>query len=183
MQRYFVDAFAGRPPVGAVIANIGALRERCRLHGVPVVYSAQPGNQSARQRGLGADFWGPGMSSDPDQQTIVEELTPGVDDIVVTKLRYSAFHDTRLRELLRQWGRDQLVVTGIYAHIGCLATACDAFMHDIQAFLVADAVGDFGARYHRMALAYAARRCAVVTSTTATLADLSPDTPLWRYSS
>ncbi len=41
-------------------------------------------------------------------------------------------------------------------------TAIDAFTNDLQTFLVADAVADFTADYHRMALTYAAERCAVV---------------------
>ena len=44
-------------------------------------------------------------------------------------------------------------------------TACDAFMRDVQPFLVADAVADFSRRGPRMALRWAAGKCAVVTTT------------------
>ncbi len=57
------------------------------------------------------------------------------------------------------------MVTGVYAHIGVLMTACDAWMSDVQAFVVADAVADFSEREHKMALEWAAGRCAVVTTT------------------
>ena len=43
---------------------------------------------------------------------------------------------------------------------------CDPpFTHDVQPFLVYDAVADFSAEHHRMAMDYAAGCCAVVLST------------------
>jgi bifunctional isochorismate lyase/aryl carrier protein len=95
----------------------------------------------------------------------VPPITPDPDDIVVRKRRYSAFHGTGLAARLRALGRDQVIVAGVFAHIGCLATANDAFAYDLEAFLVGDAVADFSARHHRLALDYAASRCAVVLST------------------
>lgn len=84
---------------------------------------------------------------------------------MLTKWRYSAFFRSDLLARMRDQGRDQLIVCGVYGHVGVLATALDAFTNDIESFLVADAVGDFSAAYHRLALDYAAARCSVVTST------------------
>jgi isochorismate hydrolase len=164
MQRFFVRPF----PAGLrdeLISNIVSLRERCSALGVPVGYTAQPGGMTGEQRGLLRDFWGPGMRVEPADREVVDELAPGRDDWLFTKWRYSAFFRSDLLERMRARGRDQLVVCGVYAHVGVLMTAVDAFTNDIQPFLVADAVADFSARYHRLAVDYAAERCAVVTTT------------------
>lgn len=166
MQKYFIDAFtAGESPMIELLANIQLLKTQCAELGIPIIYTAQPGGQPTAQRGLQQDFWGPGMNDGPTQKKIVEELLPKESDILLTKWRYSAFQKTNLRDILLQQDRDQLIVCGVYAHIGCLMTACEAFMQDVEPFFVADAVADFTLEHHTMALTYAAERCAVTIST------------------
>ncbi|AXG83046.1 isochorismatase family protein [Streptomyces paludis] len=178
MQHYFLAPFPpGEQPRTDLLAHTAALRERCAGLGVPVVYSAQPGDMTPEQRGLLVDFWGPGMSAAPEDSGIPEALAPGEHDTVLTKWRASAFHATPLLELLRDRGRDQLIICGVYAHVGVLLTACDAFAHSVQPFVVADAVADFTPDHHRMALQYAASRCAVVLPTSAVLEALSAAAP------
>ncbi|WP_028596505.1 isochorismatase family protein [Paenibacillus assamensis] len=166
MQQYFIDAFTPeQSPVVELIANIQKLRAYCAEQGIPVVYSAQPGGQTIEQRGLLQDFWGSGINDGPYQKTFVDAVAPNEQDILLTKWRYSAFQKTNMTELMREQGRDQLMICGIYAHIGCLLTACEAFMQDIQPFFIADALADFSEEKHRMALTYAAERCAVTITT------------------
>jgi isochorismate hydrolase len=174
MQRYFMQAFpAGGEPGTSLVRNIALLRESYRDAGAQVAYTAQPGGMTERQRGLLRDFWGPGMRVDPADRQVVAPLTPAADDWVFTKWRYSAFFRSDLLARLRAAGRDQLIVCGVYAHVGVLATAIEAFTNDIQTFLVADAVADFSASFHRLAVDYAAARCARVTTTGALLDQLA----------
>ncbi|GLW70751.1 phenazine biosynthesis protein PhzD [Kitasatospora phosalacinea] len=171
MQRYFLRPFpADASPGRELLDNTALLRRRAVELGVPVAYTAQPGDMTPEQRGLLLDFWGPGMRTDPADREVVEPLTPGPDDWRLTKWRYSAFFRSDLLDRMRADGRDQLVLCGVYAHVGVLMTAVEAFTHDIRPFLVADAVADFDAASHRLALDYAAARCAMVTTTKETLA-------------
>jgi trans-2,3-dihydro-3-hydroxyanthranilic acid synthase len=169
MQRYFVRPFAEQTAASLVGAIAGML-ERCRALGVPVAYTAQPGGMSEAERGLLKDFWGPGMTVFPGDREVVEPLTPRAGDQVYTKWRYSAFFRSSLLADLRAAGRDQLIVCGVYAHVGVLMTAIEAFTNDIETFVVADATADFSAEHHRMALDYAASRCAVVCTAKEVLA-------------
>lgn len=166
MQRYFVDFFVpGRPPVTDLVGNIARIREQASRLGMPVVYTAQPGGMTPEQRGLLRDFWGPGMDTRPEHRQIIDELAPAATDVVLTKWRYSAFYRSDLAGILAEHCRDQLVICGIYAHVGCLMTASDAFSQDIQPFLVADAVADFDRAAHDLALRYVAGRCALTLRT------------------
>jgi len=177
MQAYFVDAFApGAPgvprPVDVAIERITALRAAAAAHGMPVVYTVQPPDQSPADRGLLGEFWGPGLSGERTAR-VTDALAPGPDDLVVTKWRYNAFVRTPLLDLLAERGRDQVVVVGVYAHLGVLLTAGHAFMHDVAPFVVSDAVADFTRAHHEQALEYAATRCARVLTADDVLADLA----------
>ncbi|KUH39554.1 MULTISPECIES: isochorismatase family protein [Streptomyces] len=163
MQRYFLAPLPSGMR-GQLVRRAADLRRQCVAHGVPVAYTAQPGGMTEQQRGLLKDFWGPGMRPAPADRQIVDELAPAEGDWLLTKWRYSAFFDSPLLDLLRSSGRDQLILCGVYAHVGVLMTAVEAFTHDIQPFLVADAVADFSEHHHRLALDYTAGRCGKVVT-------------------
>ncbi|WP_207797217.1 isochorismatase family protein [Arthrobacter glacialis] len=166
MQKHFLRPFgAGQEPATTLVANVATLITLARKLSIPVYYTAQPAHQQPADRALLNDFWGPGIGANEDGARIIDELAPQPGDTVLTKWRYSAFQRSDLAETLRATGRDQLIITGVYAHIGCQVSAADAFMNDFQAFLVSDAVADFSADHHAQALAWVAGRCGVVTPT------------------
>ena len=180
MQRYFVRAFElerdGQPlpdaQINIAIANIRRLLDAAHAVNIPVYYTAQPPRQNPAARRLLTDFWGDGLQDDENAQ-ILDELAPTEADTVLTKWRYSAFVRSPLEEQLKDLGRDQLIIGGVYAHIGCLTTALEAFMRDIQPFMVADALADFTEKEHRMACEYASGRCARVLNTAEVLENIN----------
>ncbi|NMO00983.1 isochorismatase family protein [Gordonia sp. TBRC 11910] len=177
MQRYFVDAFPpADEPLPTVTANIVALRDTCDTLGIPTILTAQPPAQHPARRGLLTDRWGTGIATDAEA-AVIEPLAPRAADIQVVKWRYSAFARTDLRQLLAHEGRDQILITGIYAHIGIMLTAADAFMNDIQAFLVTDAVADFNAGFHTGAIDYVNTTCGIALSTADARAELAGERP------
>ena len=164
MQKYFVDFFADHAMRGQLIDNVSRLVRAARECGVPVVYTAQPGSMTKAQRGLIAAFWGAGMRATPQQRDIVAGCTPVPGEITVPKWRYSAFANNGLAQIITDSGRDQVIICGVFASIGCLVTALESFSRDWETFLVADAMADFSRRDHLRALDLAARYCAVVQS-------------------
>ncbi|MFC9648684.1 isochorismatase family protein [Streptomyces sp. NPDC056937] len=167
MQNHFVRAFpAFAPPVIDLVRNIAALRRLARTLGTPVVLTAEPAAQPPGRRGLMGDVWGPGIGDGPGASAITAPLTPRPGEHLMTNVRHNAFLRSHLGRLLRLENRDQLIICGVHAHLGVLLTAADAFMNDIQPFAVADAVADFSAEDHTMALRWAAR-CGVVRTTDA----------------
>lgn len=172
LQRYFLAPFGTDcAMVRQMLAKVAALAAQCRARGVPVFYTAQKGDQDRRDRGLQADLWGAGMQAVAEHEDIHPHVAPRPDDFVLVKHRYSAFQRSNLAALLRARRRDQLAVCGVYAHIGCMMTAAEAFQRDVQPFFIADALCDFSRDHHDAALLQVARSCGVVT-TADTLMDM-----------
>ncbi|MBV7294618.1 isochorismatase family protein [Corynebacterium sp. TAE3-ERU12] len=172
MQQYFLAAYdRSAEPIAPVLAHTRALIDACDAADIPVFYSMQPPQQAPIRRGLLSDFWGTGLSTD-EEAAVAPELTPRAHHHLITKWRYSAFERTDLRQALACAGRDQLIITGVYGHMGCQVSAADAFMNDVAPFAIADAIADFSADDQHRTLDWIARRCGVVLSTDAALAAL-----------
>ncbi|RLM27273.1 phenazine antibiotic biosynthesis protein [Brenneria alni] len=145
-----------------LIKNCQNLIGWAREKSIPIVYTGQKGNMSSKERGLLYDFWGAGMSADPKHTKIAATLSPQPGDAVLKKWRYSAFFSSELADIFNTQRRDQMIICGVYAQIGILTTALDAYSRDIEVFLVQDGIADFSHAAHQHMLMYAASCCASV---------------------
>ncbi|MBD1557631.1 isochorismatase family protein [Vibrio sp. S9_S30] len=174
MQEYFVNYYeVNASPMVDVLKNINELKKRAKDAGIPVIYTAQPANQAPKDRALLSDFWGPGLNG--DHTPVVSCLTPEKDDIEYVKWRYSAFKKTPLLEYMQENNKTQLIITGIYGHIGILSTALDAFMLDIQPFIVGDAIADFSREDHVHTLNYVAGRAGSIKTLGKAMSEIQTD--------
>ncbi|HES4526392.1 MAG: isochorismatase family protein [Peptostreptococcus sp.] len=174
MQEYFLDPFNRQSiPYITLLSNIKNLKETCKKYCIPVIYTAQPPGQTQNQRGIMKDFWGCGIPKDLGKEKIVKELSPEENDIVLTKCRYSAYEKTSLNKIIEEHNRSQIIITGVYSHIGCLATATSSFMKDIQPFLISDATADFSREKHEFALKYVSDLTGMVLSTNEVIKEIN----------
>ncbi|EPF75597.1 isochorismatase family protein [Acinetobacter rudis] len=163
MQEYFIHFYGDNSPLmQKIIENIAQIKAWCIAQNIPVFYTAQPATQQDQDRALLNDMWGPGLTAYPEQAKIVHQLAPNEQDHLLTKWRYSAFYRSDLQKILSETQKDQLIICGIYAHIGVLQTAAEAFMNGIQPFVVGDSVADFSLEDHLFALRYVQRNLGVV---------------------
>ena len=153
------------------MANVRQVLDNARAANIPVVYIAQPANQEPNERALLTDFWGAGLTQDTD---IALEVSPQAGDIQYTKWRYSAFKKTPLLQWMQEEQRDQLIIVGVYGHIGILSTALDAFMLDIKPFVIGDAIADFSEEDHLHTLKYVAGRSGCVKSVNEFIKTMKP---------
>ena len=71
---------------------------------------------------------------------VVDGLRPRPEDHIIVKRRFSAFYQTDLEMLLRCWGINTLIFTGVLAEICVESTARDAFVRDFDIVIARDGV-------------------------------------------
>ncbi len=146
LQRGIVGAAAD-----GVVANSAALAREFRARELPVVLVNVTGGPAGRTESARAGG-GPagGRRTRPaDFAELIDELDVHPTDILVTKRRRSAFHDTGLDTHLRDLGVTQVVLAGVATGSGVESTARSASDHGYHVVLATDAMSDPDEAIHR----------------------------------
>jgi isochorismate hydrolase len=105
-----------------------------------------------------------------DGNDIMDEIAPGPKDIVIRKLKPSAFSSTPLTAFLNDLGADSLIVTGTTTS-GCVrASVIDAFSQNIRVTIAEEACFDRSQASHAINLCDMNAKYADVVSTEEALA-------------
>lgn len=125
------DGWDAIPPLQRLIA-------RARAKGLPVIYTTGTRRPDGWDRG--SWDWKNTRTGLPtrtretnrDGNDIVAEIAPEAQDVVIRKLKPSAFHGTPLQSFLTLLGVDTLIVTGTTTS-GCVrASVLDAFANNFR---------------------------------------------------
>jgi ureidoacrylate peracid hydrolase len=142
MQNDFIKASLSKPEMQAVVKRTRALIDLAHALPIPVIYTRVendpamgfPVERAPYLRRSGAPICVKGTEG----AEVIGELKPGADDYVVTKVRSSAFHETKLETLLRVKGIWILIVAGGSTNWGVEWLARDAKSRDIVTVALRD---------------------------------------------
>ena len=143
------------------LPHIRKLIDAAREKGIPVIYTTGERREDGWDRG----GWGwknartkEDMAPPEARQTnrpgndIMDEIAPEPQDIVVRKLKPSAFHGTALMGFLNDLGADSLIVTGTTTS-GCVrASVIDAFSLNLRCSIVEEGCFDRSQASHAINL-------------------------------
>ncbi|WP_006247125.1 cysteine hydrolase family protein [Mycolicibacterium tusciae] len=108
----------------SVVANIGAVVDRARRDGVPVVWVQHCDEELVK----GSDAW-----------RIIPELGPRDIEPLIEKNYGDSFENTSLETVLSEWGVGRLVVVGAETDACVRSTLHGAFVRGYDTILVSDA--------------------------------------------
>ncbi len=133
------------PEATRQVPLIKKLIEHCRNKDIPVIYTVYSRTHHYHDRPKTGKFM-PGRYSELDidfSQFFVEgqvwhELAPRKDEIVIHKPSYGAFYDTPLETILKNLGKDTVIICGTVTNICCGMTARQAYERSFKVIFGSD---------------------------------------------
>ena len=152
-----------------VVENVKSLAAACRAKGIPVLhvwYVVEPGaaglklnaplfNGVKEGNALVRGTWGAAPA---------EGLEPADGDLVVEKMRMSAWEGTKLENLLAGLGRDTIIVTGAWTNMSIEHTSRTGADKGYVMVVPEDGCSTMNADWHNASINYALQNVATVTS-------------------
>lgn len=160
-----------------VVANVMRLADVCRSKGIPVMhvwYIVEEGAPGLKlnaplfegvvgTNGLVRGSWGAAPA---------EGLEPQDGDLIVEKMRMSAWQGTRMESLLRGLGRDTVIVTGAWTNMSVEHTARTGADKGYYMVVPEDGCSTMNADWHNASINYALQNVSTVTNVDAVIAAL-----------
>jgi nicotinamidase-related amidase len=142
MQNDFVKASLSKPEMQAVVKRTKALIDLARALPIPVIYTrveSDPAMTFPPERAPHLRRSVPPICvKGTEGAEVIDELKPAAGDYIITKVRSSAFHETKLETLLRVKGVWILIVAGGSTNWGVEWLARDAKSRDLVTVALRD---------------------------------------------
>jgi len=152
-----------------VVENIKALAGTCRSKGIPVIhvhYIVEDGAPGLKLNaglfqgvkdtgGLVRGSWGAAPA---------DGLEPQDGDLVVEKMRMSAWEGTKLESLLKGFGRDTVIVTGAWTNMSVEHTSRTGADKGYFMVVPEDGCSTMNADWHNASINYALQNVSTVTT-------------------
>ncbi len=133
------------PEATKQVPRIKRLIDHCRRNGVPVIYTVYSDTHRYLDRPATGKFM-PGRYDGLDidfsefyrDGRVWHELKPAKDEIVIRKPSYGAFYDTPLETILKNLGKDTVIISGTITSFCCGATARQAYERSFKVVFGSD---------------------------------------------
>ena len=152
-----------------IVANVAALAATCRSKGIPVIHVWYIVEEGAPGLKLNA----PLFHGVKDTGALVrgswgaapaEGLEPKDGDLIVEKMRMSAWQGTRLESLLAGFGRDTIIITGAWTNMSIEHTSRTGADKGFFMVVPEDGCSTMNADWQNASINYALQNVSTVTT-------------------
>lgn len=130
------------------VPKIKQLIEHCRQNNIPVIYTIYSDTHQYHDRPVTGKHM-PGRYTEVNIDTshfyknseVWHEIAPKPDEVVIRKCSYGGFYDTPLETILKNMGKDTVIITGVIASYCCSMTARQAYERSFKVIYGSDLCG------------------------------------------
>jgi nicotinamidase-related amidase len=133
------------PEATRQIPRIRKLIDHCRSRDVPVIYTVFSRTHHYHDRPASGPLMPnrlPGLDVDQSEYFIEgrvwHEIAPREDEVVIHKPSYGAFYDTPLETILKNLGKDTVIISGTLTNFCCGTTARQAYARGFKVVFGSD---------------------------------------------
>jgi nicotinamidase-related amidase len=132
------------PEATRQVPKIKRLIDHCRKKNIPVIYTAFKNTHAFKDRPKTGELMPnryPQLGSDPTwfkNGEIWHEIMPKENEIVIYKPSYGAFYDTPLETILRNLGKDTIIICGTLTNYCCGTTARQGYERGFKVIFGSD---------------------------------------------
>ena len=132
------------PEATEQVPKIKMLIEHCRMKDIPVIYTAFKNTHLFKDRPRTGELMPnryPYLGSDSEwfrDGNIWYELEPRESDIIIYKPSYGAFYDTPLETILKNLGKDTIIICGTLTNYCCGTTARQGYERGFKVIFGSD---------------------------------------------
>lgn len=119
-----------------IIPYIKEIIATARSNEIPVIYVRDAHSKDDPE----FDIWGSHAIIGSEGSKIIPDLKPEEDEPVLNKTKYSAFFDTELNSILRDFKVEEIVLTGVLTDVCIQHTAADAFFRGYNIIITRECV-------------------------------------------
>jgi ureidoacrylate peracid hydrolase len=152
-----------------VVQNVRSILDVARAVGAPVFHNRIVARPERAVGGSNAPIFtmiGPESLKDGSWGAeIIDGLDPRPDEIVLDRIRMSAFNGTSLDIMLRNLAITDVVVVGVWTNMAVEHTARDAADHGFRVTVVSDATSSINEDWQQAALNYALTNIVTIATT------------------
>ncbi|OMO60099.1 Isochorismatase-like protein [Corchorus capsularis] len=147
MQNEFLPM--AKPILDEVITTINL----CRRASIPVFFTRHC-HKSPEDHSMLGEWWNGNLIFDGTYESkLIHEIVPLTKaGEVVEKNTYSAFQNTRLKEMLVEKGVEEVIIAGVMTNLCCETTARDAYVKGFRVFFSTDATATCNMELHEATL-------------------------------
>lgn len=147
MQGFFYDSeyHAFVPSMPTITPRIKHLQEHCFEKNIPVFHTKHGNTLSNSKQML--KWWGAINKDDSPLANIIPD-TQNPKAKLIKKNQYDAFWETGLEKILISKNINQIIITGVMAHLCCETTARSAFVRGFEVFFAIDGTATYNPDFH-----------------------------------